>query len=207
MKKVLIAKQDGLTLIEVLAALVILGILFVGIMSVFPQMTLFNVKTEAKLSTMNLARQEMADVTERTKWEKQLLDLPAEPTAEDMLAAAPSYLTDTKISSEMSAAGYSWISKTADYIRYQKNGDYRYEVDVYLKCEPFLNPESVNPDAAAPDAGTCSVADKQKLYKVHLKVLQESTPGSGNYRLSSETFSYLAYTAVPAAPVASAGGG
>lgn len=52
--------EKGLTLIEVLAALVLLGIVFIGFMSVFPQMTLFNKKTEIKLQTMNLARQEMA---------------------------------------------------------------------------------------------------------------------------------------------------
>lgn len=55
--------QKGLTLIEVLAALVILGIVFIGIMTVFPQMTLFNAKTETKLDTMNLAREEMAKLT------------------------------------------------------------------------------------------------------------------------------------------------
>jgi len=53
----------GLTLIEVLAALVILGIVFIGIMSVFPQMSAFNGKTESKLDTMNLARQEMSTFT------------------------------------------------------------------------------------------------------------------------------------------------
>lgn len=55
--------QKGLTLVEVLAALVILGIVFVGIMTVFPQMTLFNAKTETKLDTMNLAREEMSKLT------------------------------------------------------------------------------------------------------------------------------------------------
>jgi len=55
--------QDGLTLIEVLAALVILGIVFIGIMTVFPQMSAFNGKTESKLDTMNLARQEMSAFT------------------------------------------------------------------------------------------------------------------------------------------------
>jgi len=54
---------NGLTLIEVLAALVILGIVFIGIMSVFPQMSVFNEKTGSKLNTMNLARQEMSEFT------------------------------------------------------------------------------------------------------------------------------------------------
>lgn len=67
--------QKGLTLVEVLAALVILGILFVGIMTVFPQMTLFNNKTEAKLDTMNLARQEMTKITSHTYNSTELTDL------------------------------------------------------------------------------------------------------------------------------------
>ncbi|MCZ2259810.1 type IV pilus modification PilV family protein [Sporosarcina sp. G11-34] len=61
MKKYL-QNEKGLTLVEVLATLVILGIVFVGIMNIFPQMTLFNAKTYTKLDTMNLARQEMADI-------------------------------------------------------------------------------------------------------------------------------------------------
>jgi len=64
--------QNGLTLVEVLAALVILGIVFVGIMTVFPQMTLFNEKTGTKLDTMNLARQEMNTLTSTKYTESEL---------------------------------------------------------------------------------------------------------------------------------------
>jgi prepilin-type N-terminal cleavage/methylation domain-containing protein len=67
--------QKGLTLVEVLAALVILGIFFVGIMTVFPQMTLFNAKTETKLDTMNLARQEMSKLTSQTYLQSDMTDL------------------------------------------------------------------------------------------------------------------------------------
>lgn len=56
--------QKGLSLVEVLAALVLLGIVFIGIMTVFPQMTLFNERTDAKLDTMNLARFEMQHLQE-----------------------------------------------------------------------------------------------------------------------------------------------
>lgn len=52
----------GMSLVEVLAALVILGIVFVGFMTIFPQMTLFNEKTESKLMTMNLAKTELASI-------------------------------------------------------------------------------------------------------------------------------------------------
>ena len=56
-------KEDkGFTLVEILAALVILGIVFVGFMTVFLQMTLFNEKTDDKLVTMNLAKQELAEM-------------------------------------------------------------------------------------------------------------------------------------------------
>jgi len=56
--------EKGLTLVEVLAALVILGIVFVGFMTIFPQMNLFNQRTETKIVTMNLAKQELADIKE-----------------------------------------------------------------------------------------------------------------------------------------------
>ena len=56
-------KNDrGMTLVEVLAALVILGIVFIGFMTMFPQMSLFNEKTGAKLETMNLAKRELASL-------------------------------------------------------------------------------------------------------------------------------------------------
>ena len=54
--------EAGLTLVEVLAALVIMSIVFIGFMSIFPQMTNFNAKTGTKLETMNIARQEIAEI-------------------------------------------------------------------------------------------------------------------------------------------------
>lgn len=57
--KMKLKKQEGMTLVEVLAALVILGIVFIGLMAVFSQMTLFNAKTGDKLETMNLAKKEL----------------------------------------------------------------------------------------------------------------------------------------------------
>jgi len=59
-----LAKKDekGMTLVEVLAALVLLGIFFVGFMTLLPQMTLFNEKTGVKLESMNLAKQELAEL-------------------------------------------------------------------------------------------------------------------------------------------------
>lgn len=56
----------GFTLVEVLASLTILGIVFIGFMTVFPQMTKFNEKTEDKLVTMNLAKQELARISNKS---------------------------------------------------------------------------------------------------------------------------------------------
>ncbi|MFC5603948.1 type IV pilus modification PilV family protein [Sporosarcina koreensis] len=54
--------EKGMSLVEILAALVILGIVFVGFMTVFPQMTNFNEKTGSKLETMNLARNKLNQI-------------------------------------------------------------------------------------------------------------------------------------------------
>ncbi|GKV70495.1 hypothetical protein NCCP2716_29930 [Sporosarcina sp. NCCP-2716] len=56
--------EAGLTLVEILAALVILGIIFVSFMTIFPKMNHFNERTESKLVTMNLAKQELAELKE-----------------------------------------------------------------------------------------------------------------------------------------------
>ena len=187
----------GLTLVEVLAAVVILGILFVGIMSIFPQMTLFNAKTETKLDTMNLAKQEMASIITASKWEKLLVTSPTDPTSLE-----PQFLMEEKIKAEMQALGYSEDTVnsvsatpyTADsFIRYKKEGDYRYETDIYLQCEPFLLK-----DPSVSGAGTkmpCAASDRNKLYKVHLKVFSNKSSIDGSYQMSSETYSYIRYAA------------
>jgi prepilin-type N-terminal cleavage/methylation domain-containing protein len=51
--------EQGLTLVEILATLVIIGIVFIGIMAIFPQMTFFNERTEVKLDAMSIARSEI----------------------------------------------------------------------------------------------------------------------------------------------------
>ncbi|EMR05198.1 hypothetical protein C772_02870 [Bhargavaea cecembensis DSE10] len=51
--------EQGLTLVEILATLVIIGIVFIGIMAIFPQMTFFNERTEVKLDAMSIARAEI----------------------------------------------------------------------------------------------------------------------------------------------------
>lgn len=188
MRKCSGSNEKGLTLVEVLAALVILGILFVGIMTIFPQMTLFNEKTEAKLDTMNLARQEMAKINDGTLWVREY---------DSSLAQTPGFLqkvgpvagTDINMKTVMSSLSY--IKNTADpgtvdYERFYNtsSADYLFIADVYAQCEPFPPP---------PAAGTCEPADLVKLHKVHLKVLMETQPGSGTYRVSSETFSYIPY--------------
>ncbi|PID15672.1 hypothetical protein CSV63_07805 [Sporosarcina sp. P34] len=52
-------KEKGFTLVEILAALTILGIVFVSFMTIFSQMNLFNTRTESKLETIHLAKKEL----------------------------------------------------------------------------------------------------------------------------------------------------
>ncbi len=59
-------QEAGLTLIEILASLVILGIVFVSFMTIFPQMSLFNSRTETKLETMNEARIVLEEYKDKT---------------------------------------------------------------------------------------------------------------------------------------------
>ena len=156
---------------EVLAALVILGIIFIGIMLIFPQMTLFNAKTETKLDTMNLANQEMAIIENADKWVNLL---------------NPDYLAEWRITEEMKVIGYTKDLESADpdYIRYHKTDSFLYEVDFYLQCEPF-SPGNIAEETEG--AEQCAESESIKLYKVHLKVYDDT-------KVSSETFSYVAYT-------------
>lgn len=66
--------EKGFTLVEVLAALTILGILFISYMTIFPQMTKMNERTGNKLETMNMAKETLVEVKTGTKdfftWDK-----------------------------------------------------------------------------------------------------------------------------------------
>ncbi len=55
-------KENGFTLVEVLAALTILGIVFISYMTIFPQMVNMNERTEMKLESMNIAKKELTKV-------------------------------------------------------------------------------------------------------------------------------------------------
>ncbi|KOF11781.1 hypothetical protein AC739_02910 [Planococcus glaciei] len=193
-----IKNEKGLTLVEVLAALIILGIMFVGIMTIFPQMTLFNAKTEAKLDTMNLARQEVANIVKADKWKKLLVSSAVTPDT-----GIPDYLTQTKMASELATVGYTLTSNESGFDRYQKKTDYLYEADVYLNCETYLNPAVIG---EAPAPGNCAKMEPTKLYRVHLKVYKIKPTVPETYSLSSETFSFISYKAYAAAPPASGGG-
>lgn len=190
--------DKGLTLVEILAAVVILSILSIGIMSIFPQMTLFNAKTETKLDTMNLARQEMAELvmpgnknldgTDRFDvqfiWSNIL-----ETGSNDPLT-----LDAAGLKNAMLARQYNYISADAAFLRFEKNSTFRYEADIYISCEPF---KKIN----LADSGEipCEEGDANKLFKVHLKVFKGQL-------LSSETYSYIKYDAVPQPVDESAGG-
>ncbi|WP_303971302.1 prepilin-type N-terminal cleavage/methylation domain-containing protein [Sporosarcina ureae] len=51
--------ERGFTLVEILASLTILGIVFISFMTIFSQMNLFNAHTESKLETIHLAKKEL----------------------------------------------------------------------------------------------------------------------------------------------------
>ncbi|MFP3323715.1 type II secretion system protein [Planococcus sp. SIMBA_160] len=189
--------QRGLTLVEVLAALVILGIVFVGIMTVFPQMTLFNNKTEAKLDTMNLARQEMAVITKPSKWEKIL-----DPNATNPALTEAGWLTKDVINTNLTNLGYNFNAiesqetqpyTVGTYLRYQKEGEYRYVADIYLMCEPFK--VQLTTPATSITEMDCIEDDRIKMHKVHMKVYVKNDRANQNYVLSSETYSYIRYIA------------
>ena len=183
MRKCLNSDEKGLTLVEVLAALVILGILFIGIMTIFPQMTLFNEKTETKLDTMNLARQEMAAIVTpapSVKWvgERESLD-PTKYKSFEM--KIPEIMTTFPVDVDLeSYREETPISAGTDFVRYKRNDDYQYEADIYLECEPFLT-------AGLGDEVPCANPDLPQLYRVHLKVFK-------NNQLSSETYAYIKFT-------------
>lgn len=149
--------QKGLTLVEVLAALVILGIVFIGFMTIFPQMTLNNEKTETKLDTMNLAREEMTKLTSPTYTETDLLNLSNKFMA--VLNVNDQGMPD-------SSQPYT-VTKTEENTEYKsykienKNGEYNFTVNVY-------NAKELD--------GTVS------LYKVILKIYTGgTTPNSETY--------------------------
>ncbi len=71
--------ERGMTLVEILAALVILGIVFVGFMTIFPQMTNFNEKTETKLETMNLAKIELEKLLKESPSDEYLTIIKNDP--------------------------------------------------------------------------------------------------------------------------------
>lgn len=160
--------EKGLSLVEVLAAVVILSIVFVGIMTIFPQMTLFNSKTETKLDTMNLARQEVSLISGESAWVGKRNSSNSD-IYEDF---------KTVLAAKMPATGFNKVAQYSKFIRYEKVDGYRYEADIYIECQPFLE-EDVN-------GMTCNDPSLTQLYKVHLKVYD------GN-RISSQTYSYIKF--------------
>ncbi|QUW22514.1 type II secretion system protein [Sporosarcina sp. Marseille-Q4063] len=145
--------DKGLSLIEVLASLVILGIVFVGFMTIFPQMTLFNKKTEIKLETMNLAREEIALI--KNKKEPYV-----SPLNQNDINAIILGTNETVIKNPVD------LSKNALRINYEKN-DYIYEADFYTDPVPDLD-SKIHPENII-------------LYKVHLKVLADGKINSESY--------------------------
>lgn len=172
--------EKGLTLIEVLAALVILSIVLVGIMTVFPQMTLFNAKTEAKLNTMNLAREEMERIVSTgnpLKWEgKRGESFPG--GYEKFLDKIPRVMNNLPVKVGATPYTLDTSNTNSNFVRYQKTDKYKYVADIYLSCEPLIS----EPAGGLP----CNDPSLKQLYKVHLKIFNGS-------HLSSETYSYIKF--------------
>ncbi|QUG42244.1 type II secretion system protein [Psychrobacillus sp. INOP01] len=58
--------NKGLTLIEVLASIVLLSIVIISFMSLFPQMTLMNHKTEDNLQAANVGKELLVEIKKLT---------------------------------------------------------------------------------------------------------------------------------------------
>jgi len=144
--------QKGLTLVEVLAALVILGIVFIGFMTIFPQMSLVNEKTETKLDTMNLAREEMSKLTGQPY------------TQVDLSNMSPKFMSILNEDDDTKPYTVTKMSDTTQYNTYKVeniNSEFAYTVNVYKVQEL---------------EGTIS------LYKVILQIYTGSTtPNSETY--------------------------
>ncbi|PIC72779.1 type II secretion system protein [Sporosarcina sp. P17b] len=54
--------ERGFTLVEILASLTILGIVFISFMTIFPQMVNVNDRTGTKLDTMNVAKKLLNEI-------------------------------------------------------------------------------------------------------------------------------------------------
>ncbi|SER85729.1 hypothetical protein [Psychrobacillus sp. OK032] len=57
-----IKNTEGLTLIEVLASIVLLSIVIISFISIFPQMTLMNTKTEDNLQAANVGKELLVEL-------------------------------------------------------------------------------------------------------------------------------------------------
>lgn len=172
-----IKDEKGLTLIEVLAALVILSIAFIGIMTIFPQMTVFNAKTEAKLDTMNLVRQEMERIVSNSPPSVWIGERdPADSTIYDSFEMKLPDVMETNLGFARDLANTSPAFER--YHRDVVNSDFNFEADIYLACEALISEAS----GGLP----CNDPSLTQLYKVHLKVFDES-------HLSSETYSFIKF--------------
>lgn len=138
--RTVLRNNKGLTLVEILATLALIGIVFVGVMSIFPQMSLFNEKTYTKLDTMNLARQEINEMKALT-FVGTPLEIRQKFETEPLMAYSPNpALNETTASGET----IHYFEKTTS--------TYRYELRFYE--DPKFS-------------GEASIG---KLYQVHLTV-------------------------------------
>lgn len=172
-----LTNRKGLTLVEVLAALVILGIVFIGVMSVFPQMTLFNEKTETKLDTMNLARQEMQKFISVNSSEGTLdFNLYKNNMSVKFPGAEYTYLEDT--------ARLNMITQLSTKLAIDEN-TIHYDLLIH---EDFLYVFQTNKIAELNEAELTGLTSINKVI-LSIFVIENSVVKN----LSSETYGYLEY--------------
>lgn len=150
MKDVL-RNNKGLTLVEILATLALVGIVLVGVMAIFPQMSLFNEKTYTKLDTMNLARQEISEI-KALSFVGTPIDIRQKLETEPLMAYS-------------SNPALNEITPSGEKIHYfqKAKGNYQYELRFYE--EPKFTGE----------------AALGKLYQVHLTVKSGQTFNSETF--------------------------
>ena len=133
--------EGGMTLVEVLAALVILGIVFIGFMMIFPQMTTFNMKTGTKLETMNIARQEIVEIQDSLAFKNTFDEAGIKAIIQGIEPAGERVVKSTSTQNNIITISYT-------------KSKHDYEIDVFT-----------NQDLPKSQAGNSF------LNKVHLKVM------------------------------------
>lgn len=132
--------QNGMTLVELLAAITILAVLFIGFLSIFPQMTKSNMQTEEKLETMNLAKIELVELKEGKLEKLHVLDPEPEIISNDEITRfryekeGYQYIVDYYIDHDLESDGHpKSVQLNKIHIKVNKSDNLISETFGYLK--------------------------------------------------------------------------